>query len=221
MAKQNRTTLKGYFETGDTPSQAQYADLIDSKVNLSESNTGDITLVGNISASGTVFANALDLEGANITYNAANDLLKFGDSIKLGIGAGPVGATADLIISSDGANVNLSSATGDVTLSTAGGDTIIKNNTATGNILLQSDKNTNGNAGGSVIISGSNTDVRLDVRGSITASGNVSASNASTASFGSMILSNLPTTTPITTGSLWLSGSNAEGTSKHLMVFTG
>ena len=28
MAKQNRTTLKGYFETGDIPSQAQYADLI-------------------------------------------------------------------------------------------------------------------------------------------------------------------------------------------------
>ena len=48
MAKQNRTTLKNYFQTGDKPSQAQYADLIDSKVNLSESNTGDIELRGNI-----------------------------------------------------------------------------------------------------------------------------------------------------------------------------
>ena len=28
MAKQNRTTLKSYFEVGDTPSQAQYSDLI-------------------------------------------------------------------------------------------------------------------------------------------------------------------------------------------------
>jgi hypothetical protein len=36
-----------------------------------------------------------------------------------------------------------------------------------------------------------------------------------------MILSNLPTTQPTTTGSLWLSGSNAEGSSKYLMVFTG
>ena len=44
----NFTTLKNYFQTGDKPSQAQYADLIDSKVNLSESNTGDIELRGNI-----------------------------------------------------------------------------------------------------------------------------------------------------------------------------
>ena len=57
--------------------------------------------------------------------------------------------------------------------------------------------------------------------GNLTIAGNISASNTSTASFGSAILSNLPTTTPTTTGSLWLSGSNAEGTSKHLMVFTG
>ena len=34
MAKQNRTTLKGYFETGDIPSQAQNADLIDSNLNI-------------------------------------------------------------------------------------------------------------------------------------------------------------------------------------------
>ena len=63
MAQQNRTTLKNYFQTGDKPSQAQYADLIDSKVNLSESNTGNITLIGdvtssNISASGNIIANS-------------------------------------------------------------------------------------------------------------------------------------------------------------------
>ena len=32
MAKKNRSTLKGYFETGGVPSQDQYADFIDSKV---------------------------------------------------------------------------------------------------------------------------------------------------------------------------------------------
>ena len=71
MAKQYRTTLKNYFQTGDKPSQAQYADLIDSKVNLSESNTGDIelrgninilegniTASGNISASGNILADS-------------------------------------------------------------------------------------------------------------------------------------------------------------------
>jgi hypothetical protein len=40
MSKQNRTTLKSYFETGDIPTQAQFADLIDSFPNLSEKEYG-------------------------------------------------------------------------------------------------------------------------------------------------------------------------------------
>ena len=67
MAKQNRTTLKGFFETGDTPSQAQYADLIDSNLNLSDTTTqtiagpitftsSEINLTGNLTASGNVSA---------------------------------------------------------------------------------------------------------------------------------------------------------------------
>ena len=80
MAKQNRTTLKGYFETGNTPSQAQYADLIDSKLNLSETGIQivagtvsssilessnniiaktHVTASGNISASGTISTGSL------------------------------------------------------------------------------------------------------------------------------------------------------------------
>lgn len=35
MGQQNRTTLKTYFETGDTPTQAQFIDLIDSQFNPS------------------------------------------------------------------------------------------------------------------------------------------------------------------------------------------
>ncbi len=69
MAEQNKATLKNYFQTGDRPSQAQYADLIDSQLNLAETGTqimdgalsssglessGDITSKANISASGTV-----------------------------------------------------------------------------------------------------------------------------------------------------------------------
>ncbi len=54
----------------------------------------------------------------------------------------------------------------------------------------------------------------------VTASGNISASHASTASFGSMNLTNLPTNKPTITGSLWLSGSAGQG-SKFLVVFTG
>jgi hypothetical protein len=36
MAQQSRATLKGYFETGDTPTQAQFGDLVDSVLNLND-----------------------------------------------------------------------------------------------------------------------------------------------------------------------------------------
>ena len=36
MAKQNRITLNGYFDTGDIPTQGQYQDLIDSYVSLND-----------------------------------------------------------------------------------------------------------------------------------------------------------------------------------------
>lgn len=38
MTKQSSTVLKTYFETGDVPTQAQYADLIDSFANLTDDN---------------------------------------------------------------------------------------------------------------------------------------------------------------------------------------
>ena len=36
MTKQTRSTLKGYFETGDIPTQQNYQDLIDSFVSLDD-----------------------------------------------------------------------------------------------------------------------------------------------------------------------------------------
>jgi len=39
MAQQNRTVLKSYFETGDTPTQAQFTDFIDSVLNYSDDGT--------------------------------------------------------------------------------------------------------------------------------------------------------------------------------------
>jgi len=38
MAEQGRTTLKGYFETGDIPSDSNFGDLIDSTPNILEDN---------------------------------------------------------------------------------------------------------------------------------------------------------------------------------------
>src|SRR3990170_5285603 len=42
MTAQTRTTLKGYFETGDVPTQAQFADLVDSAMIVSASGGTDL-----------------------------------------------------------------------------------------------------------------------------------------------------------------------------------
>jgi len=39
MAQTTRTILKGYFETGDVPTQAQFIDLIDSQTNITDDGT--------------------------------------------------------------------------------------------------------------------------------------------------------------------------------------
>jgi len=118
MAKQNRTTLKGYFETGDIPSQTQYADLIDSKLNLAETGVQviegtisssvlessnnivaktHITASGNISASGNVLGNffysneaaALGFTGGTIYLGNALHPTEI-DGSQLSLSAGPI-----------------------------------------------------------------------------------------------------------------------------------
>ena len=59
MAKQNRTTLKGYFETGDVPTGGNYADLLDSYLLLNGENTGSIDIQGSITASGDISASGI------------------------------------------------------------------------------------------------------------------------------------------------------------------
>ena len=54
MAKQTRTTLKGYFETGDIPTGGNYVDLIDSPLMLNTENTGSANILGTITASGDI-----------------------------------------------------------------------------------------------------------------------------------------------------------------------
>ena len=88
--------------------------------------------------------------------------------------------------------------------------------------------------GGNVNIGTTVNDTKLQVAGTfaassskfigdITASGNISGSSTSTGSFGQLSLKHLPTTVPLITGSLWISGSGggtASG-SGYLMIFTG
>ena len=54
MAIQLRTTLKGYFQSGNIPVEQHYIDIIDSSLSISESNSGNIDLTGNITASGNL-----------------------------------------------------------------------------------------------------------------------------------------------------------------------
>tara|TARA_R110000822_G_scaffold72875_4_gene175163 strand:+ start:3855 stop:5513 length:1659 start_codon:yes stop_codon:yes gene_type:complete len=137
--------------------------------------SGSLEVTGSISTDSTVYANALNLEGGNIQYYPANDLLKFGDNIKIGIGAGPGTLASDIEISSDGNEGYITSNTSNLTLQSGGGDTIIRNTKSGKNIILQPDE-TGGGASGGVLISGSSPNVSLDVRGPITGSSNISAS---------------------------------------------
>src|SRR6056297_1830337 len=76
MAQQNRTTLKGYFNTGDTPTEAQFADLIDSFHNPSNDGTvqvapsegafanGDKTKLDGIEANATADQTGAEIKAA-------------------------------------------------------------------------------------------------------------------------------------------------------------
>ena len=76
MAQNNKTALKVFFQKGKQPSEAQFASLVESSLNLQETGiqiysgslnmTGDITASGNISASGTIFANNFQSSGGEV-----------------------------------------------------------------------------------------------------------------------------------------------------------
>lgn len=70
MAQQGRTTLKGYFETGDTPTQAQFEDLIDSTQNIADDGEGIASVVEDTTPQ---LGGDLDVNGNNITGNPAID----------------------------------------------------------------------------------------------------------------------------------------------------
>lgn len=70
MAQQTRTTLKTYFETGDTPTQAQFEDLIDSCQNISDDGEGIASIVEDTTPQ---LGGDLDVNGNNITGNPAID----------------------------------------------------------------------------------------------------------------------------------------------------
>jgi len=233
MAQRKRQTLKGYFEVGDIPTQQNYHDWIESNAMLSDDNSGSIQLTGNInlkgingnltasqniSASGTVYASSFEpniITSGIISSSAITGTSSFGTEIVLDydkklqskdggsnvLNLAYLSNTNNFTFAANtyptkvlGTSITLDSIT-DITIDAAGEDVYFADNGTTTVFI-----NTN--------------------KGHITASGDISASIESTGSFGSMVLSNLPTTEPNTTGSLWISGSSvAHPNSGYLMIF--
>ena len=212
MAKQNRNTLKGYFETGDIPTGANYVDLIDSPVIMDTENTGSINLQGTGSFSEISISStgSFGYVSASGTGSFENILIGHGGAIQAKDSSGNIN---DFIVGNL-ADVGLFFGDSDIpttfrsTLFTLDAGSAINIDSSTGVINFQKD---------------TATKVRIATdAGHISASGNISASGTISA-FGSSSLVGLPTTEPSITGALWLSGSgggSASG-SKYLMVFTG
>ena len=212
MAKQNRNTLKGYFETGDIPTGANYVDLIDSPVMMDTENTGSINLQGTGSFSEISISStgSFGYVSASGTGSFENILIGYGGAIQAKDSSGNIN---DFIVGNL-ADVGLFFGDSDIpttfrsTLFTLDAGSAINIDSSTGVINFQKD---------------TATKVRIATdAGHISASGNISASGTISA-FGSSSLVGLPTTEPSITGALWLSGSgggSASG-SKYLMVFTG
>ena len=141
MATKTGTQLKAFFNTGDKPTESNFADLIDSNLNLTDGGTvagitvfsSHITASGNISASGTIFANSfqsatggeLDLTSdATIDINAVTVDIDASDNITLD--------------AADDISLTTTSADGLITLHsahTAGQSILIDANAAAGSIL--------------------------------------------------------------------------------------
>lgn len=103
MAQQNKTKLKTYYQTGDTPTSGQYGELIDSSLNLAEtalqtgefsvsssgnlrmmgssSFVGPITASGNISSSGRLYGNTLNTGQGNYELFAMDQNVTTSDTV--------------------------------------------------------------------------------------------------------------------------------------------
>lgn len=100
MTNYNKTTLKTFFETGDVPSGQNFADLIDSNVNLVE--TGLQTMAGALSSTEFI-ASRVSAGSVNVTGNvSANTGTVFASSNRWSVGivsaTGTAQATAAVLI---------------------------------------------------------------------------------------------------------------------------
>lgn len=166
MAKQNRTILKTYFQQGDIPTQGQYADLIDSQLNLNDGNTQ--ILSGSISASNFISSTGISLAG---TISSSGNLEIGNITSSAGVSiTGKLTAASAVITDITGSNISAS-----LQLIT---DKIQQGSAADGiNIIGSITASANISASGTITGTTLTTNT-LNVNNSITSSGAVSASGA-------------------------------------------
>ena len=98
MSQQNRTILKNYFRTGNRPTQEQFADLIDSSLNLADNDLFEAS--GNLGLGHDQPAATLSING-NLNVSPNNDLAPDHGLFvhgNVGIGAGFTNPTAQLAV---------------------------------------------------------------------------------------------------------------------------
>jgi len=192
MAKQNRITLNGYFDTGDIPTQGQYRDLIESKLNLAD--TGIQIVPGTVSASFLEVENHITSSG---NISASGNITASGLQIGSGIAISPTIISSVDRIEFSGNQARLDSTMNHLLIQGNDGDStkgnlIVANITASGhiktggNLHLSASANGNITASGNISASGtifgndaqfgSSTVTINGLTGHITASGNISAS---------------------------------------------
>tara|TARA_R110001592_G_scaffold52159_1_gene159824 strand:+ start:331 stop:1002 length:672 start_codon:yes stop_codon:yes gene_type:complete len=105
MAAQTGTTLKTYFNTGDQPTEAQFVDLIDSSLNLTDGGTvaGTTTMTGALNAQNATnylgihkfqgFVGTLAATNGGTTQYTADDILVELGTLDTTVPSGFVAAT--------------------------------------------------------------------------------------------------------------------------------
>jgi len=76
MAQQNRTVLKTYFETGDTPTEAEFIDLIDSSYNESDDGVP-------VQSGGDAEVDTLDVGEGNATIDEDGNTILAGGGVEI------------------------------------------------------------------------------------------------------------------------------------------
>ena len=192
MSAETRSTLKSYFNTGDNPTEAEFIDLIDSGLNLTDGGTvagattfstglncnSHITASGNISASGTIFASRFESAGAS------NEVISFNDNLNVTgniTASGNISASGTLI--GGGLNINGTTTFNDGNITNVGSITLdgINDDATSGDTNIALTGTTlNIEVGGETFLEATGTTAKFSTN--VTASGYISSSFTSASS---------------------------------------